>query len=95
MTDEQRKKMLESKKGKSDTKSDRNVKKTVGTGLNDHMGTNYVLRAGRTGLNNARLNAEEDEVREIKWIPLDDLDSYDFAWNQVESIKRIFGNYIE
>lgn len=65
MTDEQRKKMLESKKGKSDTKSDRNVKKTVGTGPNNHMGTNYVLRAGRTGLNNARLNAEEGEVKKV------------------------------
>jgi len=33
---------------------------------------------------------EEDEVRNIKWIPLRDLKDYNFAFNQDETIGRIF-----
>lgn len=40
-------------------------------------------------------DSEEDEVREIRWIPINELDCYDFAWNQVETIKRIFNTYID
>lgn len=37
---------------------------------------------------------EEDEVREVKWIPIDEINNYNFAWNQLETIKRIFNTYI-
>lgn len=54
-----------------------------------------VLSEGWMDISLSNVNAEEDEVREIKWIPIDDLDSYDFAWNQVKTIRRVFGNYVE
>lgn len=34
-------------------------------------------------------NSELDEVTEVKWIPIDELDKYEFAWKQADTIKRI------
>lgn len=38
--------------------------------------------------------AEEDEVREIMWFPVDDLDEYEFAWKQDITIRRILKNNV-
>lgn len=38
-------------------------------------------------------STEPDEVRNVMWISLNDLDKYDFAWGQVETIRRIISNY--
>ena len=35
-------------------------------------------------------NCEPNEVDEIKWIPVDEVDNYEWAFNQKELIKRIF-----
>lgn len=35
-------------------------------------------------------NSEEDEVEELKWIDLDDLDEYEFAFGHKELIKEYF-----
>ena len=37
---------------------------------------------------------EEDEVRDIKWIPLSNLNDYNFAFNQNRTIERIFTGYV-
>ena len=40
-------------------------------------------------------DSEEDEVRDIKWIKLRELDNYEFAWNMRESIVRIFATAVK
>lgn len=39
-------------------------------------------------------NSEEDEVVNIKWIKLDDIEKYNFAWKQIETIKRMINKEI-
>lgn len=34
-------------------------------------------------------HSEEGEVLDIKWIPLADIDNYQFAWGQAETVKRL------
>lgn len=38
--------------------------------------------------------AEEDEVREVSWLPVNDLDQYEFAWRQDITIRRILKNNV-
>lgn len=38
--------------------------------------------------------SEPDEVSEIKWIPIQDLDKYEFAFGQKKRIKLIFKTYV-
>lgn len=38
--------------------------------------------------------AEEDEVEEVKWIPIEELDNYDFAFNQKETLISIVQTYL-
>ena len=37
---------------------------------------------------------EENEVEDVKWIPVDDIDLYDFAFNQKNAIKSIVKKYL-
>lgn len=34
-------------------------------------------------------HSEEGEVDDVKWIPWKDIDKYQFAWNQLSTIKRL------
>lgn len=34
-------------------------------------------------------HSEKGEVDEVKWIPWEDIDEYHFAWNQLDTIKRL------
>ena len=38
-------------------------------------------------------HSEEDEVRDVKWIPVTELDNYEFAWKQKETILRIISKH--
>ena len=37
---------------------------------------------------------EKDEVAEVKWIPIDEIDDYQFAFNQEKTIKKIVSLYL-
>jgi 8-oxo-dGTP pyrophosphatase MutT (NUDIX family) len=37
---------------------------------------------------------EEDEVEEVKWIPIEELDQYEFAFNQKKTIGKIVSTYL-
>lgn len=41
------------------------------------------------------VNSEKDEVEEIKWIPIRDLDNYNFAFKQRPKIDMIASKYLE
>ena len=38
--------------------------------------------------------AEPDEVEDVEWIPVEELDNYQFAFNQEETIKRIVKQHL-
>ncbi len=38
--------------------------------------------------------AEQNEVEDVEWIPIEDIDNYQFAFNQRETIKQIVSLYL-
>lgn len=40
-------------------------------------------------------NSEENEVSEIKWVLVEDVDNYDWAFNHLELIKQVFADIIK